>query len=105
MSKTKEKRYQIAASNGSDGPKITLSGDLSLNNIKSLKDDLTAYLNKSRSIKIVVKDAESIDLGFIQLIQSFAWTTLKSNNHVDVEMSLSSEQQKLLNNAGVKLKF
>ena len=105
MSKTKEKRYQIAASKGSDGSKITLSGDLSLNNIKGLKDDLATYLNKSSSIKIVVKDAESIDLGFIQLIQSFAWTTLKSNNQVDVEMDLSPDQQKLLNNAGIKLKF
>jgi hypothetical protein len=48
---------------------------------------------------------DNIDLGFIQLIQSFAWTLLKSNKQTDIEMELSPDQQKLLNNAGIKLKL
>lgn len=105
MSKSKEKNYQIIASKGSDGSKLILSGDLSLNSIKGIKDELATYLNKSKDLKIVVKDAGNIDLGFIQLIQSFAWTSLKSNNQVDVEFDLLPEQQKLMQNSGIKLKF
>ena len=105
MSKTKEKNYQIIASKGSDGSKLLLSGDLSLNNIKSIKDELLTYMNKSSNIKIIVKDAGNIDLGFIQLIQSFAWTSLESNHQVDVEFDLLPEQEKLLQNSGIKLKF
>ncbi len=105
MSKTKEKAYQIATSKGSEGSKLVLSGDLSLNNIKGIKDDLSAYINKSNNLKIVVKDAVNIDLGFIQLIQSLIWSTLKSNNQVDIEFEVSAEQQKLLINSGIKLKF
>lgn len=105
MSKNKEKGYRIAASKGTDGPKLTLSGDLSLNSVKELKDDLLAYLNKSSNLKIVVKDADNIDLGTIQLLQSFVWTTLKSNNQAEVEFELHSDQQKLLSNSGIKMKF
>lgn len=105
MSKTKEKAYQIASSKGSEGSKLILSGDLSLNNIRGIKEDLAVYLNKSSNLKIVVKDAVNIDLGFIQLVQSFAWSTLKSNNQVDIEFDVSQEQQKLLINSGIKLKF
>jgi ABC-type transporter Mla MlaB component len=105
MKKSTEKSYQIVASKGNDYTKLTLSGDLSLNNVKAIKDDLEAYLNKSEGVKVLVKDVDNIDLGFIQLIQSFAWTLLKSNKQTDIEMELSPDQQKLLNNAGIKLKL
>lgn len=105
MSKNQEKSYQIAFSKGNDGSKLTLSGDLSLNSIKGIKADLSAYLNKHNTLKVLVKNADNIDLGFIQLIQSFAWTNLKSNNQVDIEFALNPDQQKLLSNSGIKLKF
>ncbi|MGE0078075.1 MAG: hypothetical protein AB7S48_09465 [Bacteroidales bacterium] len=105
MVKNKEKGYRIAVSNGTDGSTLVLSGDLSLNSIKSIKEDLAANLNNNNNLKIVVKDAENIDLGILQLLQSYAWRTLKSNKQVDVEFNLTADQQKLLSNAGIKLKF
>jgi ABC-type transporter Mla MlaB component len=105
MGKNQEKGYQIATSKGGEGLMLTISGDLTLNNISGLKTDLSAHLSKNNNIKIVVKDADNIDLGFIQLIQSFVWTTKKNNNQIDVELNLSPDQQKLLGNSGIKLKF
>ncbi|MGD9977385.1 MAG: hypothetical protein AB7S54_05570 [Bacteroidales bacterium] len=105
MSKNQEKSYHVATSKGNDGLKITLSGDLSLNNIKRLKDELSAHINISKVTKIIVIDVENIDLGLIQLIQSFVWTTRKNNNQVDVELNLLPDHQKLLSQSGIKLTF
>lgn len=105
MSKKEELGYRIAVSNEADGSRLILSGDLSLNSIKRIKEDLATHLNKSSKMKIVVKDTSNVDLGIIQLLQSFSWTTLKSNNQVDVDFELTPDQQKLLVNSGIKLKF
>ncbi|MCB8963937.1 MAG: STAS domain-containing protein [Bacteroidales bacterium] len=105
MSRSKEQGYQIAESKRPDGITLVLSGDLSLNNAKRLHKELLGYTSTSNNLTVVVKDAESIDLGAIQLLQSFAWTCLKRNNPVSVDFELNPDQQKLLTNAGIKLKF
>lgn len=105
MSKNPVKSYQFGVEKGSDGQKLTLSGDLSLNNIKAIKEELTAYASKGKAIKLAIRDAENMDLGFIQLIKSFILTAHQNKIQVDVDINITPEQQQLLDRSGIKLKF
>lgn len=94
----------ISVKNTTKGVEITLSGDLTLNNATIIKTELETYINKKEPIMFLVKDVEAIDLSIFQLLQSFSWTKKQRNEKVNVEFSLTAEQQQLIDNCGILLR-
>lgn len=90
--------------NTDKGVEITLSGDLSLNTASAVKTELEAYINKKEPITVLVKDVEAIDLSIFQLLQSFLWTKKQRNEKVQVELSLTDDQQQLVDTCGIVIR-
>lgn len=99
-----QKNYSIKKENKGNIIHVTLGGDLTLNNIKKLKDEFLTLLNAGKSVKIKIANVENIDLGFIQLFQSFIWTAKQSSTDIQFTLDLNDQQNILLSNAGITLK-
>jgi ABC-type transporter Mla MlaB component len=103
MAKGKMKNFKVtpAKSNGDKIARVDLQGDLSLNTIVELKDLLLDIIDKYQQFDIKISNVDTIDLGFMQLLQSFRWTAEKQKKVVELEFSLTDEQAQLLSNAGL----
>ena len=102
MGKQKQNPYKITPKNenGVKSVTISLSGNLSLDEVDNIKLLLTENLDKFQRFHIKVFDVENIDLGLIQLFYSFKWTVEKKSKTVSFEFDLPEENKKLLENAG-----
>ncbi len=79
---------------------ITLSGQLTINVIIKLVDEIKDLLKNASNVNIHVKEVENMDLTFIQMLFAIKNSGKKENFKVKVDMDLSEELTLLIKNAG-----
>lgn len=102
MSK-KEKSFFIERLKGSS--QVTLSGDLSLNNINDIKSELVKLFSEAKPIDLLIKNAEVIDLGLIQLVRSFIFSMKERGIKSTVKFELTADQSTILKRSGIKTEY
>jgi len=98
-----EKNFSFQQQKGSS--QVIISGDLSLNNISDIKNELIKLYNEAKPIDLLVKNAEVIDLGFIQLIRSFNFSMNEKGVKSKVRFELTDDQSIILERSGIKLEY
>ncbi|MBR7068286.1 MAG: STAS domain-containing protein [Bacteroidales bacterium] len=96
--------YTLKAQKHDQGQQLTLSGNLTLNNLSNIKQDLLPYIGKKGGVRIVLDEVEAFDLGIFQLLQAFIWAQKTHGVTTSVDMHLNAEQQKLVNDSGIQIK-
>lgn len=79
---------------------LIAQGDLTLTNAKKIKDFFISNLTKGKLFNVKVSNVDSIDLGFIQILQRFYWDAQQENSKVTVSISLAEDHRLLLVRAG-----
>ena len=79
---------------------LTIQGELTLDNADKIKDFFLGALAKGSKYLVKVSSVDSIDLGFIQLLQRFKWDAQQARKDVEISMELSDEHTQLLGRAG-----
>lgn len=102
MAKIKKVPYKITPSNENGIKSVTISfnGNLSLDEVDSMKLILIENLDKFQKFHLKVESVDNIDLGIIQLFHSFKESVEKKSKSVDFSFSLSEEHNQLLDHAG-----
>ena len=94
-------KIQLSKTNNDNNDQLTLSGELSINHIDLIKDEIESLINIDSPYKIIVKDADIIDLSLIQLLLSLKNLNPKSEIH----LVLNDEMMGLINISGFKNLF
>lgn len=102
MSK-QERNFSIERQKGSS--LVTLSGDLSLNNISDIKSELVRLFSEAKPTDLLIKNAEVIDLGFIQLVRSFNFSMKERGIKSTVKFELTADQRTILERSGIKSEY
>lgn len=84
---------------------VTLTGDLSLNNISSLKEELLNIYQEGKGVNILVDNPEIIDLGFVQLLRAFQLSLAEKGVKSTVRFKLSDEQKSIFDRSGIKMEY
>lgn len=102
MIKSKKATLKVSPSKtkGSSSATLMLQGDLSLDQIVSIKDFLLENVTKYKELSVKVNNVEAIDLGTIQLIVSLRRLAAEQGKKVETEFKLSSEQALLFSRSG-----
>lgn len=79
---------------------MIFSGQLTINSIAKITENVKAHMKKPSIVNIKVKDADNIDLTFIQLIKAIENSGRKKGFEVNVSISVSEDISSLLANAG-----
>lgn len=79
---------------------MVFRGQLTINTISKITESVKAHLKTPSVVNILVKEAESIDLTFIQLLQAIKNSGKKMGFEVNVSFSVSDDISVLLKNAG-----
>lgn len=79
---------------------MVFSGQLTINSIAKITESVKAHLKNPSAVNITVKDADNIDLTFIQLIQAIKNSGKKKGFEVNLSFSVSDDTAALLKNAG-----
>lgn len=79
---------------------MVFSGQLTINSIAKITENVKSHLKSPSAVNIFVKDADNIDLTFIQLIQAIKNTGKKKGYDVSLSFSVSDDTASLLKNAG-----
>ncbi len=75
---------------------IILSGELSVNHIFSIRDELSDHINAHDNAEIIIKEVDIMDLSFVQLLISIK----KLNPFITLKLQITNEQTDLLKVSG-----
>jgi hypothetical protein len=102
MAKDKKVPYEVTSSseNGVKVATLSLSDDLSLDELSGIKLLMVQNLDKYPVFHVVLQNVENIDLGMVQLLYSFKWTAERKSKKVSFNFNLSDEHNQLLEHAG-----
>jgi len=103
MENTTDSIVSITPMKGKDDKSvsISLSGDLSLNNIDKVKVSLTQVIDRYHTFSVKIQNVDSVDLGLVQLIKSFVWTANQHGKSVKIKFDLNDDQTTLFKHAGL----
>jgi anti-anti-sigma regulatory factor len=86
--------------NGVETGILKLHGDLTMTNVKSIKETLYDLSYKYSRVNIEVSNVESVDLSFIQLLHSAKHTFRQLNKKISFDINLSPEIKSIIQDAG-----
>ena len=89
-----------ASKEKSDEVELIAQGDLTLINVKKIKDFFIGNLAKGKHFNVIVSNVDNIDLGFIQILQRFYWDAQHESSKVTLSISLTEDHKLLLTRAG-----
>jgi len=92
--------FKVKYANKKGLTEAVFSGQLVISNIEKITKDVRNNLKTDKSLHLVVKDVDSMDLTFIQLIISLVNSCEKSGNEVSTSIDVPHEIKLLLTNAG-----
>jgi len=92
--------FKVKYSNKKDLNEVVFSGQLIINNIDKIKEDLKKHLKFNKSLNIITKDVENMDLTFVQLIISLIRSGEKGGIEVNTSINVPDDTRLLLMNAG-----
>ena len=100
------KTYQIDLTTNNNKVEVTISGDLSLNNTNSIKQELLDIINKKGIQGILVNNIENLDLSILQMLIAIKNEQDEKGIPFTYTIGLNNEQKALLQNCGfLKLFF
>jgi len=79
---------------------VVLSGQLTINSISKITENIKSHLKNPAVVNIKVKEADNIDLTFIQLLKAIENTGKKKGFEVNISISATEDISSLLTNAG-----
>ncbi|OFX21215.1 MAG: hypothetical protein A2033_04950 [Bacteroidetes bacterium GWA2_31_9] len=91
------KTYKFEIKQTENSSVITIEGVLSLQNSNEIKNDMLELLKLNTNYEFLIQNASSIDLSFLQLLESFKKSAKKSEKILSIRYVLSDEQKKLIN--------
>lgn len=91
------KTYKFEIKQTENSSVITIEGVLSLQNSNEIKNDMLELLKLNTNYEFLIQNASSIDLSFLQLLESFKKSAKKSEKTLSIRYVLSDEQKKLIN--------
>jgi len=100
MVKSNKLPYRVTPIKDTNLVTITLSGNLTLDSINTIKLMLMQNLDKYQGFKLKLEDIENIDLGIIQLLYSFKLSAEQKSKSISLEFSLLEDHKQLLEHAG-----
>ena len=89
-------KIQLSKNENNNIDELTLSGELSINHIDLIKNEIESLIDTSKPYEFIVKNADIIDLSLIQLLLSLKKLNPKSN----IQLSLNDEMLGLINISG-----
>ncbi len=92
--------FNINFKENKDQLEMVFSGQLTINSIAKITESVKSHLKNPTVVNIQVKDADNIDLTFIQLLQAIKNSGKKKGFDVNVSFSVSDDIKTLLKNAG-----
>ena len=92
--------FKVKYSNKKDLNEAVFSGQLTINNIDKIKEDLKKHLKINKSLNLITKDVENMDLTFVQLILSLIKSGKKGGYEVNTSIDIPNDTRLLLANAG-----
>lgn len=95
--------FNIQIETSSEKTTITFSGQLIINHINKIFDEVKESLNMSTDIDIVISQPENIDVTFIQLICSIKNSYNNANKKVQLTANVKDELKTLVANSGFNL--
>ncbi len=89
----------------SDALSILLSGELTLETVGLLKENILKKIPDKQEIEILISDVEEIDLPFFQFLISIHKTLKKQQKSIAIAMNLSEEDEELFRKSGLDYNF
>ncbi len=97
--------YSVDINQDKDLTHIIFGGELIINHILKIKEDISKDLEIDHNLSIKVTNPSSIDITFIQLVCSLKKSYESKGYNVDIEATLNEEVYSLVNNSGFKNLF
>jgi ABC-type transporter Mla MlaB component len=92
--------FKVNYSNKKGVSELEFSGQLNINNIEKITENLKANLKTGKSLHIKTKDIENLDLTFIQLVYSLIKQRKNEGIEVNTSINVPKELKQLIINSG-----
>ncbi|MFT3741014.1 MAG: hypothetical protein QM786_19870 [Breznakibacter sp.] len=97
--------FSIIHNRGANTNTLDISGSLVINYIEKIYDALSNDIDLTKNLNIRVKDVESIDITFIQVLFSLKKEFDDLGLTLNISLGLNDDSWSLLQNAGFKNQF
>lgn len=81
---------------------VIAEGELSLRYINEIREEIKSAIRGAKNLKMIIRNADMIDLSFLQLVISLQKTYEIEKNKISVEFDVDQENRELLTNSGFK---
>lgn len=99
------KSFSIDLKQSDEGQEIVFSGELIINHVNAIKEELVGSIDFEKPINIVVNNPVNIDITFIQLVLAIKKAYSNKDINCNLQASLSDDIFNLLANSGFKNLF
>ncbi len=98
----KNKKYSITTENDDNTNirSVIIEGELSLKYINEIREDLKPAIRGTKDLKMIIKNADMIDLSFLQLVISLQNTYKNEKKKISVKFEIDQENKDLMINSG-----
>ena len=98
----KSKKYSITTENDDNTNirSVIIEGELSLKYINEIREDLKPAIRGAKDLKMIIKNADMIDLSFLQLVISLQNTYKNEKKKISVKFEIDQENKDLMINSG-----
>jgi hypothetical protein len=93
--------YKIEVVEKKEGAEIHCSGNLVINNIEKIVEDIRENVSLERGYTLFVDNPENLDITFIQLIISMRKQIEAGNNKLAIKMELKDDMRQLITKSGL----
>lgn len=100
MKKNNNIKVTSVKSNGNKAANILLEGDLTLNTLPKTKEKITTAINNYDALNIEVKNIDSFELPWIQLLFAIKKTSQKLNKSITFNINLPDNVKTIVEHAG-----
>jgi len=100
----KSKTFKInkKAAKDATSVKVTLSGELSIQNIADIKDELIVLLEKYDQVLIETRQVDSFDIACVQIFYALSRSAAHLNKEISYEISLPKEIENVITHSGLQ---
>lgn len=98
------KSFKINKKAAKDGQRVmvSLSGELSIQNIVDIKDGLIQLLEDYDKIEIVTKNVENFDIACVQIFYALSRSASHLNKEVTYQINLPEEIMSVISHSGLQ---
>ena len=98
----KNRKYSITTENDDDTNirSVIAEGELSLRYINEIREEIKSAISGVKNLKIIIRNANMIDLSFLQLVISLQNKYKTEKKKISVEFEVDQENRDLLINSG-----